>query len=92
MQSSPLKMERKGTLFTASEIGQYHYCPISWFLQKHGFTPASHLLQKGKTTHQHLETIIKKVDRQKQKTRNILIVTVFFFFLAMLLFFIEVLF
>jgi len=92
MQSSQLKKQGKSTLFTASEIGQYHFCPISWFLQKHGFTPASHLLQKGKTTHQHLESIVKKVDRKKQHTKIILLVTLFFFFLGILLYFIEVMF
>ena len=35
------------SVLTASEIGQYHYCPVSWFLQKEGFEPQSPHLQKG---------------------------------------------
>lgn len=42
---------RRDKIITASEIGQYTFCPISWYLQRCGYKPESKLLDKGKLNH-----------------------------------------
>lgn len=60
-------MKQKKQMISASEIGQFHFCPISWYLQKQGFAPASSLLTKGKKTHQYLGSILVKTEKTKKK-------------------------
>lgn len=60
-------MGRKKRYITASEIGQFHFCPVSWYLQKKGFQPASMLLNKGVKTHQRVGSMLKKTTRNQRK-------------------------
>ena len=41
-------------IIMASEIGQYHFCSISWFLQKNGKKPVSPKLDIGSKKHINL--------------------------------------
>jgi len=45
-------------IISASEIGQYHYCSIAWYLQKCGYKPKSTLLEVGSKKHVELGRII----------------------------------
>jgi hypothetical protein len=74
-------------LISASEIGQYNYCSVAWFLQRCGYEPLSKSLELGTKAHIELGDII---DYTKLKTRKskilafigyILLVIGFIFFL-----------
>ena len=47
-----------GNLLNASEIGQYHFCSIAWYLQRHGYEPQSELLELGTKKHIDLGNIV----------------------------------
>jgi len=45
-------------IINASEIGQFSYCSISWYLQKQGYKPESELLDIGTAKHKKLGRVI----------------------------------
>ncbi|MDH7517724.1 MAG: hypothetical protein QHH19_05210 [Candidatus Thermoplasmatota archaeon] len=45
-------------VISASEIGQYHYCSIAWYLQKCGYEPVSALLNTGVEKHAQLGEVL----------------------------------
>ena len=53
-------------VLSSSEIGQYYFCSISWYLQKQGFKPVSPFLESGIKKHEQLGKII---DQTQNKTR-----------------------
>ncbi|UCF49956.1 MAG: hypothetical protein JSU91_00305 [Thermoplasmatales archaeon] len=54
----------------ASEIGQYCYCSIAWYLQKCGFKPKSQLLEKGVKKHEELGSIIEFTKKSDNKSKS----------------------
>lgn len=54
-------------IISASEIGQYFYCPVAWYLQKCGYEPKSPFLEIGKEKHVKLGKII---DRTQVNTKR----------------------
>ena len=42
---------KRNDVINASEIGQYAYCSVAWFLQRCGYEPDSPLLEVGKKVH-----------------------------------------
>jgi len=65
-QRSPLKHD----ILNASEIGQYTYCSVSWYLQRCGYEPDSPWLETGKTLHKELG---KTLDAVQENVRRSLI-------------------
>jgi len=61
---------RKNEIISASEIGQYTYCSIAWFLQRCGYKPDSPLLESGKKNHiyfgEKIDTIQNKLSVSKR--------------------------
>ena len=59
---------------TASEIGQYHYCSLSWYMKKCGYRPKSPSLQSGIRHHHRYGTqLYKKGIHQRLSTLGFLI-------------------
>lgn len=83
-------MKQKKQMISASEIGQFHFCPISWYLQKQGFAPASSLLKKGRKTHQHLGSILIKTEKTKKRIVLLRLFGFVLLFIAIMLLFVEV--
>ena len=46
------ELERKKQIINASEVGQYHFCSVAWFLQKKGYKNQSSSLKRGEEKHQ----------------------------------------
>ena len=67
-------------IINASEMSQFYYCSIAWYLQKCGYEPKSPMLNYGKNKHYNLGKII---DRNQ---RNIKISKIFAFFGYLILF------
>jgi len=45
-------------IINASEIGQFNYCSIAWFLQRSGYKPLSKHLDNGIKVHENLGKIM----------------------------------
>jgi len=56
-------------IISASEIGQYHYCSMSWFLQKCGYEPKSPALEHGIKKHVELGELIDYTKRINKKSK-----------------------
>ena len=56
-------------IIRASEIGQYHYCSVAWYLQKCGYEPKSHYLDIGTKKHEELGFAIDQVNTNIKKSR-----------------------
>ena len=85
-------MNPKKPIITASEIGQFHYCSISWYLQKCGYKPKSENIKRGFEQHKKLGIIIDQVNRRIRKSRIIgflgfilLSISVFFLLIEVIL-------
>ncbi|MCJ2513064.1 MAG: hypothetical protein LN408_01280 [Candidatus Thermoplasmatota archaeon] len=79
-------------IISASEIGQYQYCAISWKLQRRGHRPDSSYLEIGIKKHiTHGETIdyIKKII---QKSKILTLIGYLSLFFAIFIIILEVIF
>lgn len=59
----------KRKVISASEIGQYTYCSISWYLQRCGYAPDSLLLDLGKKTHINLGNEIDNINVDTNRSK-----------------------
>lgn len=76
----------KGTeILSASEIGQYQYCSIAWYLQKCGYEPQSHFLDVGAKKHAELGHIMDSVQTKTKTSRALAIVGYLLIAIAILL-------
>ena len=75
---------------SASEIGQYHYCSMSWYLQKCGYEPKSEMLNVGKQKHVELGQTIDNIQANARKSRICKITAGLLFSIAFLVFIFEV--
>lgn len=61
---------KKNEIISASEISQYTYCSISWYLQRCGYESNSPLLNIGRKAHinfgKTIENIQIEIDRSKR--------------------------
>ena len=58
-------------IIRASEIGQYHFCSIAWYLQKCGYEPISPMLDFGVKKHIELGKIMDYTIANIRKSRVI---------------------
>jgi hypothetical protein len=77
-------------IISASEIGQYHYCSVAWYLQKCGYEPKSPLLDIGIKKHLELGKVIDYTRANIRKTRAISIIGYLFLIIGVLIFLYEV--
>ena len=84
------KKLKNNDVISASEIGQYYFCSMAWYLQKCGYQPESPYLEVGTKKHERLGNII---DETQNKTRNSNIFAIIGYLLlisAVLIFILEV--
>ena len=84
-----LKLDRNEVI-SASEIGQYYFCPKSWYLQRLGYKPNSKMLEFGKDKHLELGRIMYYTERDKKRTRIFSVISLSLFFIALLILLFEV--
>jgi hypothetical protein len=84
-----INIKGKNTI-SASEIGQYHYCSMSWYLQKCGYEPRSEMLEVGKQKHVELGRTIDNVQSSIRKSRLCKISAVLLLLISFLVFIFEV--
>ena len=84
------KQLRDSGVIAASEIGQYHFCPVSWYLQKLGFKPDSQLLEVGSKKHIQHGKVIDETNLKIKKSKVFAIAGYLLLILAVLFFTFEV--
>jgi hypothetical protein len=52
---------KNSDVISASEIGQYEYCSVSWYLKRCGYKPESSKLEIGTTKHTIFGEIIDNI-------------------------------
>jgi len=82
--------DRNSNVISASEIGQYEYCSIGWFLQRKGYEPNSPDLKKGLEKHRELGEIINKTEVSQKKSDVFAKIGYMLFVIAALIIILEV--
>ena len=72
-------------IISASEIGQYHYCSIAWYLQKCGYEPKSPMLDVGAKKHVELGRIMDHTQTNIRRSRAFAIAGYLLFILGVLI-------
>jgi len=60
---------RQSNVINASEIGQYHFCSVAWYLQRKGYKPESPMLDIGTKKHVELGIVIDHTTKNAKKSR-----------------------
>jgi hypothetical protein len=60
----------RNEILSASEIGQYTFCSISWYLQRCGYKSSSPLLELGKKSHIDLGKTIDTIQYEIKKSKR----------------------
>ena len=80
----------RNNVLRASEIGQYMYCSIAWYLQRCGYKPDSPLLDIGKQTHVDLGVAIDSIQDEIKRSRRYALLGCLFLIIAIIGVFYEV--
>ena len=81
---------KENEVISASEIGRYHYCSMSWFLQKCGYEPKSPMLDIGTKKHIQLGETIDYTRINAKKSKVFAIIGYLLFTFAVLILMYEV--
>ena len=84
------KKSKKNDVINASEIGQYYFCSMSWYLQKQGYEPKSPFLEIGATKHEKLGEIITKTQSKTRISKIYKLVGYLLLIFTILIFIFEV--
>lgn len=83
-------VQKKSDVLSASEIGQYSYCSLAWFLQRCGYEPESPYLEPGKQGHIALGNTLDGFEVRMHRARWFMILGLLVFCVAILFLFFEV--
>jgi len=83
-------MDSKRLIISASEIGQYHFCSIAWYLQKCGYKPKSQSLELGLEQHKKIGETIDYVNKKMIKSKIIALLGYIILFFSLLILIFEV--
>ena len=63
------KIYKNSDVISASEIGQFCFCSVSWYLQQCGYKPNSPNLEIGAKKHKDLGKIIEFSENRSKKSK-----------------------
>ena len=81
---------RRDDVISASEIGQYHFCPRAWYLQRCGHQPKSKSLEIGKDKHIELGKVMYYAQKNAKKSKILAYSGYFLLFITLILLLFEV--
>jgi CRISPR/Cas system-associated exonuclease Cas4 (RecB family) len=81
---------RQSDVINASEIGQYYFCPVAWYLQRKGYKPESPMLDIGTKKHVELGRVIDRATKNAKKSRVFALVGYLLLAIAVLILLFEV--
>jgi len=88
MAKNKQKLSKK--IISASEIGQYSYCSVAWFLQRCGYEPLSKSLDAGFKEHVELGNVLDYTRIYTKKARFLAYIGYILLFIGFLFFLFEV--
>lgn len=65
------KRPNNSDVITASEIAQYAYCPVSWYLKRSGCQPNTPGMVAGMEKHSKVGEKISMVNRKEMASRHL---------------------
>ena len=80
----------RSNVISASEIAQYVYCPMSWYLQQCGYEPESPFLEIGKKAHIELGNKIDLIKTETRRSRKYAVIGYLLLIVAIVIIFLEV--
>jgi hypothetical protein len=90
MSGGKQNLSKNTEIISASEIGQYQFCSISWFLQKCGYKPVSSMIDSGLKKHIKLGEMIEFTNANIKKSKLISYIGYLILIIAVIIFLIEV--
>ena len=81
----------KKPILYASEIGLYHYCPVSWYLQKCRYISNSPYQKMGTEKHNKYGSTLKMKENQRSLSRILITSGILGLLLSVVLLILEVL-
>ena len=86
-----LKSNRfKSDIISASEVGQFYFCSMAWYLKKCGYEPQSPYLDSGTKKHIEHGKIIDYSNSYLKKSRIYILAGIIFLIIAFFIFLFEV--
>ena len=83
------KSNSNSKIISASEVGQYTYCPISWYLQRVGYRPDSKMLDIGKKAHEIYGNNIDSIEVIQRHSHKFVSFGLLLLILSIILFIME---
>jgi len=77
--------KKNTNIIRASEIGQYCYCSMAWYLQRCGYAPESPLLKKGTQHHIDFGHSLDEIQQKTTSSFKVNIIGYLFLFLSFVL-------
>lgn len=84
------KSSSKTDVLNASEIGEYHFCSVAWYLQRQGYEPKSPLLDVGTEKHIVLGKALDQVQLDTRWSKLLSIIGYLLLITVILIFLLEV--
>ena len=84
------KNYKNSEIIRASEIGQFFFCSISWYLYKCGYKPNSPNLDIGIKKHENLGRIIELSENRSKKSKTFAVAGYSIFIIGIFIVFFEV--
>jgi len=90
MTKASLKKLKNNDVIRASEIGQYYFCSMAWYLQKCGYAPESPYLELGAKKHIRLGEILDETESKTRKSNIFALIGYLLLICVVLIFIFEV--
>ena len=74
----------------SSELSEYLFCSVAWYLQKQGYKPDEKVFEEGYRKHIELGETIDKIDRRRKIAVLLESIGILLIFIAFILFLQEV--
>ena len=81
---------KNNDVIRASEIGQYYFCSMAWYLQKCGYAPESPYLELGAKKHIRLGEILDETESKTRKSNIFALIGYLLLICVVLIFIFEV--
>jgi len=90
MARTKQKPLNRNNVLRSSEIGQYMYCSMAWYLQRCGYKPDSPLLETGIKTHINLGNTIDCIDNETKQSKKFATLGFMFLIISVIVIIVEV--
>lgn len=80
------KQSKASEIICASEIGQFSFCSVAWYLQKQGYKPDSAALVRGEKAHYILGKQLEAFDYSQHIIRVLIRLGILVFIIGLICF------